>query len=117
MKHLIFVIFVLFISAITNAQDMTLLHINSKWNSSNDYPHLKQLKGVEILKVKLEDQPPSIKNQIKSVPTIILYDNKTQRPKGQWAADLSFKLNVDPDEIQEYINRSKMQATRRSRTN
>tara|TARA_R100000773_G_scaffold43391_1_gene41805 strand:- start:102 stop:455 length:354 start_codon:yes stop_codon:yes gene_type:complete len=117
MKHLIFVIFVLFISAITNAQDMTLLHINSKWNSDNDYKYLKQLKGVEILKVKLEDQPPSIKNQIKSVPTIILYDNKTQRPKGQWAADLSFKLNVDPSEIQEYINRSKMQYIRRSSTN
>mgnify|MGYP003142573664 CR=1 FL=1 len=117
MKHIIFVIFVLFVSAITSAQDMTLLHINSKWNSDNDYKYLKQLKGVEVLKVKLEDQPPSIKNQIKSVPTIILYDNETQRPKGQWAADLSFKLNVDPDEIQEYINRSKMQATRRSRTN
>ena len=117
MKHLIFVIFVLFISAITNAQDMTLLHINSKWNSDNDYKYLKQLKGVEILKVKLEDQTPSIKNQIKSVPTIILYDNKTQRPKGQWAADLSFKLSVDPNEIQEYINRSKMQATRRASTN
>ena len=41
MKHLIYVIFVLFVSAITNAQDMTLLHINSKWNSDNDYKHLR----------------------------------------------------------------------------
>ena len=117
MKHLIFVIFVLFISAITNAQDMTLLHINSKWNSDNDYQYLRQLKGVEVLKVKLEDQSPALKSQIKSVPTIILYDTKTQRPKGQWAADLSFKLNVDPNEIQEYINRYKMQVSRRSSTN
>lgn len=117
MKHLIYVIFVLFVSAITNAQDMSLLHINSKWNSDNDYKHLRQLKGVEILKVKLEDQPPAIKNQIKSVPTIILYDNETQRPKGQWAADLSFKLNVDPNEIQEYINRYKMQVSRRATSN
>ena len=117
MKHLIFVIFVLFISVITNAQDMTLLHINSKWNSDNDYQYLRQLKGVEVLKVKLEDQSPALKSQIKSVPTIILYDTKTQRPKGQWAADLSFKLNVDPSEIQEYINRYKMQVSRRSSTN
>tara|TARA_R100000654_G_scaffold3137_1_gene10909 strand:+ start:26104 stop:26457 length:354 start_codon:yes stop_codon:yes gene_type:complete len=117
MKHLIFVIFVLFVSAITNAQDMTLLHINSKWNSENDYKYLRQLKGVEVLKVKLEDQPPAIKNQIKSVPTIILYDNRTQKPKGQWAADLSFKLEVAPEKIQEWINRSKMQVTRRSSTN
>jgi hypothetical protein len=117
MKHVIFVIFVLFISAITSAQDMTLLHINSKWNSDNDYKYLKQLKGVEVLKVKLENQPPAIKNQIKSVPTIILYDNKTQKPKGQWAADLSFKLEIEPEKIQEWINRSKMQSTRRSSTN
>lgn len=117
MKHLIYVIFVLFVSAITNAQDMTLLHINSKWNSENDYKYLRQLKGVEILKVKLEDQPPVIKNQIKSVPTIILYDNKTKKPKGQWAADLSFKLEIEPSVIQEYINRFKMQVSRRASTN
>jgi hypothetical protein len=116
MKHLIYVIFVLFVSAITNAQDMTLLHINSKWNSENDYKYLRQLKGVEILKVKLEDQPPVIKNQIKSVPTIILYDNKTKKPKGQWSADLSFKLEIEPSVIQEYINRFKMQVSRRAST-
>ena len=117
MKHFIYVIFILFVSYAVNAQDMTLLHINSKWNSSNDYPYLRQLKGVEILKVKLEDQSPALKSQIKSVPTIILYDTKTQRPKGQWAADLSFKLNVEPDEIQEYINRYKMQVSRRTTSN
>lgn len=116
MKHLIYVLFVLFVCAITNAQDLTLLHINSGWNSSNDYPHLKELKGVEILKVKLEDQPPNIKNQIKSVPTIILYDNRTQKPKGQWAADLSFKLTVDPKKIQEWIDRSQ-QVSRRATSN
>ena len=117
MKHLIYVIFVLFITAITNAQDMTLLHINSKWNSDNDYPHLREIKGVEILKVKLEDQPLSIKKQIKSVPTIILYDSKTQKPRGQWAADLSFKLEIEPNVIQEFINRFKMQVSRRSTSN
>ena len=117
MKHLIYVIFVLFVSAITNAQDMTLLHINSKWNSDNDYKYLTQLKGVEILKVKLEDQPPAIKNQIKSVPTIILYDNKTQKPRGQWSADLSFKLEIEPEKIQEWINRSRMQVSRRATSN
>ena len=117
MKHFIYVIFILFVSYAVNAQDMTLLHINSKWNSNNDYPYLRQLKGVEIIKVKLENQPPAIKNQIKSVPTIILYDNRTQKPKGQWAADLSFKLEIEPEKIQEWINRSKMQVSRRSTTN
>lgn len=117
MKHLIYVLFILFVTYAVNAQDLTLLHINSKWNSDNDYPYLKQLKGVEILKVKLEDQPPNIKNQIKSVPTIILYDNRTQKPKGQWAADLSFKLEIEPEKLQEWINRLKLQATRRATTN
>tara|TARA_R100001509_G_C4861675_1_gene213605 strand:+ start:913 stop:1257 length:345 start_codon:yes stop_codon:yes gene_type:complete len=113
MKHLIYVLFVLFVCAITNAQDFTILHINSGWNSSNDYPHLDKLRGVEILKVKLEEQPPNIKSQIKSVPTIILFD-ADQRPKGQWAAGLSFKLDVEPEKIQDWIDKAKLLQRRKT---
>ena len=116
MKNLI-VLIVLFASVISNAQDYTILHINSTWNSKNDYKDLYKIKGVKVIKVLLEDQNPSIKNQIKSVPTIILYDNKTQKPRGQWSADLSFKLKIEPEKIQEWINRSKMQVSRRATSN
>ena len=37
------------------------------------------------------------------MPTIILI-GKDGRPKGQWQADLSFKLNVPISEIQDRIN-------------
>ncbi len=101
MKNLITVLIVLF-AFVSSAQDFTLLHINAKWNQSNDY----DLRGIRHAKVKmafLEDQSAQLKSQIKSVPTIILFD-KNSKPRGQWQADLSFKITVDKSEIQQRIN-------------
>ena len=36
MKNLITIILLMF-AFVANAQDITLLHINAKWNTSNDY--------------------------------------------------------------------------------
>jgi len=50
------------------------------------------------------------------VPTIILFD-KNGKPRGQWQADLSFKINVSKEEIQKRINYLKFgEATRRKST-
>ena len=114
MKNLIIALFALFAFA-SSAQDYTLLHINAKWNQSNDY----DLRGIRHAKVKmafLEDQNAELKSQIKSVPTIILFD-KNGKPRGQWQADLSFKINVSKEEIQKRINYLKFgEATRRKST-
>lgn len=48
MKHLIYVLFILLLCSIGNAQDLTLLHINAKWNQSNNY----DLKGLKIVRLK-----------------------------------------------------------------
>jgi len=101
MKNLI-TILLLFVAANVTAQDLTLLHINAKWNSSNDY-NLERIRNAKVTMAKLEDQKPELKAQIKAVPTIILI-GKDGRPKGQWQADLSFKLNVPLEEIQGRIN-------------
>ena len=101
MKNLITII-LLFIVANVTAQDLTLLHINAKWNSSNDY-NLERIRNVKVTMAKLEDQKPELKAQIKAVPTIILI-GKDGRPKGQWQADLSFKINVPIEEIQKRVN-------------
>ena len=101
MKNLITII-LLFIVANVTAQDLTLLHINAKWNSSNDY-NLERIRNVKVTMPKLEDQKPELKAQIKAVPTIILI-GKDGRPKGQWQADLSFKINVPIEEIQKRVN-------------
>ena len=99
MKHLIYVLFVLLLCSIGNAQDMTLLHINAKWNQSNNYD-LKGIKNCKIKMALLEDLVPSMKAQIKSVPTIILLD-KYGKPRGQWKAGLSFKVEMEEKDAKE----------------
>jgi len=100
MKNLITIILLLF-AFIATAQDYTLMHINAKWNQSNNF----DLRGIKEAKVKyalLEDQAPSLRAQIKSVPIIILLD-KDGKPRGQWKANLSFKITASKEEIQDRI--------------
>jgi hypothetical protein len=101
MKHLLYVIFVLLVCSL-NAQEIKLLHINSKWNQSNNFD-LKGIKNCTVQYALLEDQVPSVKSKIKSVPTIILLD-KNGKPRGQWIAGLSFKIIASKEEIQDRIN-------------
>ncbi len=101
MKHLIYFLFVLLVCSL-NAQDLTLMHINAKWNQSNNY-NLRGIKNAKIQYALLEDQAPSIRKQIKSVPIIILLD-QYGKPRGQWKADLSFKITATREEIQNRIN-------------
>lgn len=101
MKHLIYVLFVLLVCSL-NAQDLTLMHINAKWNQSNNF-NLRGIKNCKIQYALLEDQAPSIRKQIKSVPVIILLD-ENGKPRGQWKADISFKITATREEIQNRIN-------------
>ena len=55
MKNLL-VLIVLIVSAISSAQEYTVLHINSSWNIRNDYKQLNDIKGARIVKALLEDQ-------------------------------------------------------------
>ena len=101
MKNLITIILLMFAFTAT-AQDLTLLHVNAKWNQSNDY-NLRGIRHAKVLMVNLEDQSAELKAQIKAVPTIVVI-GKDGKPKGQWQADLSFKLTVPREEIQNRIN-------------
>ncbi len=100
MKNLITIILILS-ALVATAQDYTLMHINAKWNQSNNF----DLRGIKEAKVQfalLEDQAPSLRAQIKSVPIIILLD-KDGKPRGQWKANLSFKITASKEEIQDRI--------------
>lgn len=101
MKKLI-VLIVFFASVISNAQDLTIIHINAKWNSSNNYEYMDALSGVKVQYGYLEDQPNHIKESIKSVPTIILI--KQGRTVYVWNADISLKIKVPVREIQQIVN-------------
>jgi hypothetical protein len=104
MKNLI-VLIALFVYAIASSQEYTVLHINSSWNSRNDYKQLNEIKGARIIKALLEDQQPSIKRQIKAVPVIFIY--KGSSLIGRWDADISLTIKAPVEEMQEAIDSSK----------
>jgi len=104
MKNLI-VLIALFVYAIASSQEYTVLHINSSWNSRNDYKQLNEIKGARIIKALLEDQQPSIKRQIKAVPVIFIY--KGSSLVGRWDADISLTIKASVEEMQEAIDSSK----------
>jgi len=84
------------------SQNISIVQINAKWNDR----HTVELRGLINAKVSfayLEEQPKSLQEQIKAVPTIIVF--KDGKPVHQWKADLSFKLNVRIEEIQQYIDK------------
>ena len=103
MKTILFAILLLF-SINLYSQKVTLLYVNSSWNKINDYKHLSTLKNVRVLKVNYDDQPNKFKQQVKSVPAIILFD-ESNKLKRVWQGGLSMRLNVDPKEIQTMINK------------
>ena len=86
----ILVVAALFVYAISTAQEYTVLHINSSWNYRNDYKQLNDIKGAKIVKALLEDQGPSIRQQIKAVPVIFIY--KGNSLIGRWDADISLTI-------------------------
>lgn len=101
----IFVLIALFVYAVASSQEYTVLHINSAWNSRNDYKQLNEIKGARIIKALLEDQQPSIKRQIKAVPVIFIY--KGSSLVGRWDADISLTIKAPVEEMQEAIESSK----------
>jgi hypothetical protein len=104
MKKLI-VLIALFVSANSFTQEYTVLHINSSWNYRNDYKQLNNIKGARIVKALLEDQKPSIRQQIKAVPVIFIY--KGNSLVGRWDADISLSIKAPVEELQEVIDNSK----------
>ena len=101
----IFVLIALFVYAIASSQEYTVLHINSSWNTRNDYKQLNDIKGAKIIKAFLEDQQPSIRQQIKAVPVILIY--KGNNLIGRWDADISLTIKAPVEEMQEAIESSK----------
>ena len=113
MKKLISIFFLLSVFFIS-AQDLTLMHVNAKWNQSNNY-NLRGVKNCKIQYALLEDQAPSLRAQITSVPIIILLA-KNGKPRGQWKAGLSFKIEVPVEEIQNRVNVIMLETSRRRAT-
>jgi hypothetical protein len=89
---------------VVKAQELTLVQINAKWNVKNNI-ELNIFDEVEYQFAYLEEQKDDIRNKITAVPVVILY--KGNKPIHQWNADLSFKLEIDCEDIQRIINKHK----------
>jgi len=89
---------------LVKAQEFTLVQINAKWNEENNLK-LNIFDNVDYKFAYLEEQKSDIKNKINAVPVVILY--KGAKPVHQWNADLSFKLELDCEEIQKIIDKYK----------
>ena len=82
--------------------DITVLQVNSQWNKQHNLD-LNGLIGCDVQFAWLEDQSDNFKKQVQTVPLIVVYHKN--KPVRQWAADLSFKLDIDINEIQEVVNK------------
>jgi len=75
---------------------------------------IEKVKGVKHKIAYLEHQSDDFKSKVKSVPLVILYrDNSAIM---QWSADISFKLVITEEQINEAINRSN-RIVKRAKTN
>tara|TARA_R100000781_G_C4025058_1_gene108536 strand:+ start:153 stop:467 length:315 start_codon:yes stop_codon:yes gene_type:complete len=99
MRKLILIIF-LFFSYTSYSQQIRVVQINAKWNQKNTL-YLDNLRGCKYDYAWLEDQGAKLKNQIKSVPVILIEkDGKIVRT---FQAGLDFKLALKKEDIQEII--------------
>ena len=77
MKKILIILSLIF--TIAGYSQYEVIHINSAWNSRNNL-NLDGLKNARVKYVLLEDQTLAFKQQIKSVPTILVLHNG--KPKG-----------------------------------
>ena len=108
----ILILILLFLSTHAFSQKITVLYLNTPWNVRNDYQDLNKLYGADVLKVNYEDQPPSVRQAVRSIPAIIVL--KDGKPVATWQADISMKLKVRYETVQEVIDNAKAPARRAS---
>lgn len=102
MKNFILTL-ILFISSFAFSQDITVVHFNYEWNSRNGFKKLDNLKSAKVQYAYVESQSKSLRESIKSVPTIIIY--KGDKPVARFEAGLSMKIEIELDKLQEIVNR------------
>jgi len=100
MKRILLSFFLAFFCALS-AQDIAVIQINAYWNDANTRRDLPRLKECQYTLVYLEDQPKDIREQILSVPTLLIYEDKRLVKAYQAGIDLSLKPTLE--EIQQYI--------------
>ena len=92
-------VFLLF-SLLVHSQRVTVYQINAEWNKQNTLQ--LDLKNCKYIYADIDELASTIKSQIKSLPTILIY--KEGKNRRQYMAGIDMKLNVREEEIQNFIN-------------
>ena len=100
MKKLL-IIFTLACGYFSSAQ-YTVLHINSSWNTKHNVD-LQGIKNAKVQYTLLDDLAPSLKQQIKSVPTVLII-GEDKKPKMIWSGGIALKLNITKDDVQSVLD-------------
>ena len=82
---------------------VSVIHFNSEWNSDNSF-NIDVLKDCEKSNVIICTNPDmQEKHKIKSVPTVIVFDNNVEIVR--FEANIMMQLEATFDEIQEKIDK------------
>ena len=82
---------------------VSVVHYNSEWNADNSF-NIDVLKDCEKLNVIICNNPEEQeKYKIKSVPTIIIFDNNVEITR--FEANILMKIEATFNEIQEKIDK------------
>lgn len=98
MRLIVYILF--FLSFLANSQEVVVYQINADWNRKNTLQ--LNLKNCKYIYADIEKLDLKVKNQIKSVPAILIY--KDGRNRRQYIAGIDMKLNIKEQEIQNFIN-------------
>jgi len=87
-----------------SVKGIVLVHYNAEFNSSNNFSDISRVKDCKIYEAWI-DQDPKLKESegIRSVPTVILYNNGKEIKR--WEAGLSLNLDIHYSELQKEVDK------------
>jgi hypothetical protein len=81
---------------------LVVVHYNAEFNSSNSVP-LKKISDARVIDAWIDDAEVKEYAGIKSVPTIVLYENGKEIQR--WEPGLSLSLSVTHQDVQDVIDK------------
>ena len=82
----------------------SVIEFNAGFNTQNGYKDLGRVSGAKLYRIDIEAKPAlREKYKIKSVPTIIFFNEGTERYR--WEAGIDMKLHVHFTEINDVVSR------------
>ena len=103
MKKFITILSLLFAFTV-NAQDITVIQFNAKWNSHNTNDNIERVKRAQYKFAYLENQSDALQKSIKSVPTVVIY--KDGKPIKVFRGDLTMTLPIRLRDVQEVVDQN-----------